>query len=420
MPPCGGGMEIKMSIMPTEKQKRFLDWELGVFFHFGIRTFNTMLDSEKKHQNPETFNPTNLDCEQWISTIKEAGAKYAVFTAKHHDGFAMWPSKFTDYSIKKSPWKNGKGDVVREFVDACRKYDIKVGIYYNPSQWGMEEMNNDEYNDYVINQASELLSGYGNIDYIWFDGAGSESHTYDVPRLVNTIRTLQPGIMIFNMWDPDTRWIGNEASLAPMYNSNIVNNLHVSIYTDNKDELSDKKFLPGECDCLMTGDGWNWFYDDNARVKSVKELMGMYMYSVGRGSNMLINISPDREGKICDEHRKLFLEFGENIRSLYKNPVAGMEDVEYEKNEYIVTLPKSALINTVILEEEYSEKFIEHFSIGICPKYNNLYHRAFIGETVGHKRICKFPPLYCDKVKITTDETEDSKLLKNITVTYTD
>ncbi len=404
--------------LPTKRQKEFLDWELGVFFHFGIRTFNQMKDCDKKEQKPETFNPSELDCLQWIETIKEAGAKYAVFTAKHHDGFAMWPSEYTDFSVKNSPWKNGKGDVVREFVDACRKYDIKVGIYYNPSQWGMEDMDNDEYNDYVIKQSSELLSNYGKIDYIWFDGAGSEEHTYDVPRLVKTIRKLQPDIMIFNMWDPDTRWIGNEAGFAPMYNKNIVKCLDKSIHTSDKDELDEEIFLPGECDCLMSGDGWNWFYYDECRLKSVDELMGMYLYSVGRGANMLINISPDTTGKISGEHRQRFLEFGKAIKKLSEAPAIDKSCITYDENKYIVTLPETAMVNTVILEEEYDDEFIESFEISLVPEFNTLSHRVFIGETVGHKRICTFPPLYSDKVIIKTDKPAKDYKIKNITVAY--
>ena len=408
-----------MSKLPTERQKEFLDWEFGVFFHFGLRTFNDMKDCDKLHQDPETFNPTELDCEQWIKTIKEGGAKYAVFTAKHHDGFALWPSKYTDYSVKNSPWKKGNGDVVQEFVDACRKYDIKVGIYYNPSQWGMENMDNDKYNQYVIDQASELLSNYGKIDYIWFDGAGSEEHQYDVPRIVQAIRTLQPEIMIFNMWDPDTRWIGNEAGFAPMYNSNIVKSLNKSVYTSDKDKLEEEMFLAGECDCLMSGNGWNWFYNEtNNRLKSVDELMGMYMYSVGRGSNILLNIGPDRRGLISDEHKKRFLDFGKAVKKLTENPIADNSCVSYEDNKYIITLPKSALVNTVILEEEYAEDYIENFDIGLIPEFNSKSHRVFIGETVGHKRICTFPALHSDKVIIRTDKKASPDRLKNILVTY--
>ena len=406
--------------LPTQRQKEFLDWELGVFFHFGIRTFNRMKDCDKREQKAESFNPSELDCTQWIKTIKEAGAKYAVFTAKHHDGFAMWPSEYTDFSVKNSPWKNGKGDVVREFVDACREYDIKVGIYYNPSQWGMEDMDNDEYNDYVIKQSSELLTNYGKIDYIWFDGAGSEEHTYDVPRLVKTIRELQPDIMIFNMWDPDTRWIGNEAGFAPMYNKNIVRCLDKSIYTSDKDELGKETFLPGECDCLMSGDGWNWFYYDGCRLKSVDELMGMYMYSVGRGANMLINISPDTTGKISDEHRQRFLDFGKAIKELTDIPAVDKSCIEYDEDKYIVTLPETDMVNTVILEEEYADDFIEKFEIALVPEFNTLNHRVFIGETIGHKRICTFPPLYSDKVIIKTDKPADKNRIKNIKITYSE
>lgn len=404
--------------LPSERQKEFLEWEFGIFFHFGLRTFTSMKDTDKKHMEADTFCPTKLDCEQWISTIADAGAKYAVLVTKHHDGFAMWPSKYTDYSVKNSPWKNGNGDVVREFVDACRKFNIKVGLYYNPSQWGMEEQDNDAYNDYVVNQATELLSNYGKIDYIWFDGAGSEKHQYDVPRIVHTIRTLQSDIMIFNMWDPDTRWIGNEAGIAPMYNTNVVDSLHISVYTDAQ-EKQDTQFLPGECDCQLSGTGYNWFWCEKTnRLKSVPELMGMYDYSVGRGSNMLLNVSPDPTGQIHPEHCKRLLEFGAKIRELYDSPIADYSNVELEENgKYTVTLPYSALVNTVILEEAYADRWIEEFEIGLCPQWGSSFYKVYMGETVGHKRICRFPELFCDKVRICTNEKE-GHLLKNILITY--
>lgn len=407
-----------MKYLPSERQKEFLDWEFGAFFHFGLRTFTSMKDTDKRHMEADTFRPSDLSCEQWISTIAAAGAKYAVMVTKHHDGFALWPSAYTEYSVKNSPWKDGKGDVVREFVDACRKYGIKVGMYYNPSQWGMEEQDNDAYNRYVIDQTTELLSNYGKIDYIWFDGAGSEGHQYDVPRLVRTIRTLQPEIMIFNMWDPDTRWIGNEAGIAPMNNCNVVDALHISINTDEQ-EKQVTQFLPGECDCQLSGTGWNWFWsEENNRLKSLDELMGMYDYSVGRGANILLNVSPDRTGRIHPEHCARLMEFGEKIRRLYEAPLADNSCVEYTaEGEYTVTLPHSALVNTVILQEEYAGEWIRSFSVGLCPQYGHTFYTVYRGETVGHKRICRFPALYCDKVRIQTDE-KGGKLLKNILVTY--
>ena len=243
-------------------QLEFLNWEMGVFFHFGIRSFyEGHKDWDLKDMPLAGFNPTELDCEQWIKTAKEAGVTYAVLVCKHHDGFANWPSEYTEYSVKNTPWKDGNGDVVREYVDACRKHGIKVGLYYSPAQFGSIKMEPKEYDDYFINQISELLTNYGKIDYLWFDGCGSEKHKYDTVRIVKAIRALQPEILIFNMWDPDTRWIGNEAGLANIPNSNIVRSLDFSVMTRNKDELGDEVFLPGECDCRIRRR--NWFYSEN-------------------------------------------------------------------------------------------------------------------------------------------------------------
>ena len=147
-----------------ERKLEYLSWELGVFFHFGIRTFyEGHIDWDLKPMPAEAYNPTELDCEQWIRTIKAGGAKYAVLVCKHHDGFANWPSKYTDYSVAATPWRDGKGDLVREFVDACRKYDMNIGLYYSPAQFGSVKMDHKEYDDYFINQISELLSNYGKI-----------------------------------------------------------------------------------------------------------------------------------------------------------------------------------------------------------------------------------------------------------------
>ncbi|MBR5009551.1 MAG: alpha-L-fucosidase, partial [Clostridia bacterium] len=209
-------------IIPTSKQLEFLSWEVGMFFHFGIRTFfNGHRDWDGEEMSPDKFCPEYLDCRQWLKSAKLIGAKYAIMTAKHHDGFALWPTKLSPYSVAASPWKNGRGDVVKEFTDACRAEEIKCGLYYSPAQWGshaVEFKDGREYDDYFIGQISELLSNYGKIDYIWFDGCGSNSHTYDQKRIVGEIRRLQPGILIFDMWDPDTRWVGNEDGYAPSPN----------------------------------------------------------------------------------------------------------------------------------------------------------------------------------------------------------
>ena len=190
-----------MRVKPTKGQIEFLSWEFGVFFHFGIRSFYPgHVDWDGREMDASAFNPDALDCEEWVKMAKDVGATYAILTTKHHDGFALWPSKYSQYSVAQTPWKEGKGDVVREFVNACRKYGIKVGLYYSPAQWGSHAIkfeNAKEYDDYFINQISELLGNYGKIDYLWFDGCGSEGHEYDKKRIVAEIFRLQPEIQTF-------------------------------------------------------------------------------------------------------------------------------------------------------------------------------------------------------------------------------
>ena len=158
-------------MLPKKGQLAFLDWEFGVFFHFGIRSFYPgHVDWDGREMPPSGFCPENLDCEDWILAAKEAGATYSVLTAKHHDGFSLWPSAYSSYSIADTPWKDGRGDVIRDYVDACRKHGIKVGLYYSPAQWGgsaIKFSNEKEYDDYFINQITELLTNYGRIDYLW-------------------------------------------------------------------------------------------------------------------------------------------------------------------------------------------------------------------------------------------------------------
>ena len=199
-----------------QKKLEFLNWEFGVFFHFGIRSFFPgHKDWDGKEMTMEAFDPKELDCESWLKMAKDGGATYAILTCKHHDGFALWPTKYSEYSVAGAPWKNGKGDMVREFVDACRKTNMKVGLYYSPAQWGkyaISFQNGKEYDDYFISQISELLTNYGKIDYLWFDGCGSEGHEYDRARIIGVIGALQPDILTFcdPEWSPGVRWIGNE------------------------------------------------------------------------------------------------------------------------------------------------------------------------------------------------------------------
>ena len=173
-------MSMRTAI-PTQRQLEYQDWEFGLFLHFGIRTFyEGHRDWDGQAMSPEQFSPSAFDCKQWVETAKKAGARYMVLTAKHHDGFANWPSKYTDSSVASSPWREGKGDVIREFSEACHRYDMKMGLYYSPADASAPHYSDEKaYDDYFINQVGELLTGYGEVDILWFDGCGSEKHTYD-------------------------------------------------------------------------------------------------------------------------------------------------------------------------------------------------------------------------------------------------
>lgn len=397
-----------------KEQLNFLDWEFGVFFHFGIRTFNEgHKDWDMKPMELASFNPTDFDCDDWIKTIYDAGAKYAVLVCKHHDGFANWPSAYTDYSVKNTPWENGNGDVVREYVAACRKYNIKVGLYYSPAQFGSSEMNCKDYDDYFINQIRELLTNYGKIDYLWFDGCGSEEHQYDTVRIVAEIRKCQPEILIFNMWDPDTRWIGNEAGVAHSPNKLFVDALDFSIQKDKKDILEETKFLPAECDCRMRLDNWFYSEKDAHTVKSLDELMGLYYYSVGRGANLLINIGPDRRGKLPEEDKKALLAFGEKIRENFQDFLPC--EIITESKKIIIEI-ETQLINHVVLAEEITDEEIENFEIKAYPYPYGDPITVYRGTTIGHKAICQFPAIKTNSIEVTFDKNKrvssDIKFIK--------
>lgn len=395
---------MRENVLPTARQLEFLNWEFGMFFHFGIRSFYPgHKDWDNRPMELSAFNPDGLDCDEWIRVSREAGAKYAILVCKHHDGFANWPTKYSDYSVANTPWKDGKGDVVREFVDACRKYDMKVGLYYSPAQWGGQTAfeNGSEYDDYFINQISELLGNYGQIDYLWFDGCGSENHEYDQPRIIKAIRSLQPEILIFNMWDPDTAWVGNEDGYAPVSNSNFRDSVDFSMMTDEKEQISHVRFLPAECDCKMRS---TWFdcEPNEHTIKTLDELMGIYEMSVGRGANLLLNIGPDCRGRLPEKDAARLKEFGEEIRRRYGTPLpefGGMtaeggntwsirtkqfDGAETEED----TLPQ--LVNRLVIMEDMEKGGqVESFRVyAHTPGYRKNRFCIYEGKTIGHKAIC--------------------------------
>lgn len=297
-------------LTPSERQKEWYDREIIAFFHFGINTFEDFVNEGDGRAPAAIFNPTGLDCEQWMETLKSAGIPSAILTAKHADGFCLWPSRYTDYGVKNSAWKGGKGDVVREFVDACEDYGIKAGIYLGPHDRHEHlhpDYSTEKYKQYYASQLRELMTGYGKIWETWWDGAGADelttplySYWYDI------VRENQPDCVIFGTKNSypfaDVRWMGNEAghvgdpcwattdSVCIRDEAAYYKGLNEGSYTGNA-------YIPAETDVSIRP---SWFYhpEEDSRVKSVKELWDIYCTSVGRNSVLLLNFPPDRRGLI--------------------------------------------------------------------------------------------------------------------------
>ncbi|MDQ3812506.1 MAG: alpha-L-fucosidase [Armatimonadota bacterium] len=409
--------------IPTPQQLAFQDWEFGLFLHFGIRTFyEGHRDWDGKPMSPAAFNPTSLDCDQWARVAQEAGMKYIVFTAKHHDGFANWPSRCTDFSVASTPWQGGHGDVVREFTDACHRHDLKVGLYYSPAEWGSPTYENPkEYDDYFIRQVSELMTGYGEINMLWFDGCGSEGHEYDWPRIIGEIRRMQPNILIFNMGDPDYRWVGNEAGIAPLPCWNTVEAVPVSINTDQLEATADAQpqWLPAECDCRMRE--VNWFYSDadEHTVKSLDELMGLYYYSIGRGCNLLINIGPDRRGLLPDKDAARLLEFGAEIRRRFGHPLATLSDCRPAEQGWECSLQQPRFIDHAMIQEDLTTgEHVRRFALEVTSAYGGAPIVVYEGRNIGHKAICRFPPIKARNVRLTIREADGLVRIRALELHY--
>ena len=264
-------------------------------------------------------------------------------------------------------------------------------------------MNGKEYDDYFLHQIRELLTDYGRIDYLWFDGCGSEGHAYDTERIVREIRKCQSEILIFNMWDPDTRWAGNEAGIAHSPNRLAADALDFSINSEIRDLLDEPRFLPVECDCRMRQDNWFYSEKDAHTVKSLDELMGLYEYSVGRGANLLINIGPDRRGRLPEEDRQALLAFGAKIREQFTEFVP----CAVTQGEKKLTLEMDTqLINLAVLTEEIADGEIESFEIKAYPYPYGEPVTVYRGTTIGHKAICRFPAIRTGRIEIAFDRAK--------------
>jgi alpha-L-fucosidase len=292
--------------LPSARQVEWYHREMIAFFHFGMNTFMNVNEGDG-HAGAENFKPTALDCNQWMRVLKKAGIPCAIFVAKHADGFCNWPSRYTDYSLKHSPWKNGHGDAVKEFTEACAKAGIKAALYLGPFDRHDKRYGTPAYGDYYANQLSELLRNYGRIWEIWWDGAGADKLTTPFyTRWADTVRTLQPQCVIFGTKNSypfaDCRWAGNESGSAGDPCWSTINPFSIRDESGHIDELNHGErdgtaYVPAEVDVSIRP---SWFYHENedGAVKTVEELWRIYLQSVGHNSVLLLNFPPDKRGLI--------------------------------------------------------------------------------------------------------------------------
>lgn len=449
--------------LPSERQLAWHELEFYGFVHFNMNTF-TNKEWGFGDENPALFNPTELDCRQWAQICKNAGMKGIIITAKHHDGFCLWPSKYTEHSVKNSPWKNGQGDVIRELANACKEYGLKIGIYLSPWDRNHADYGKPEYITYYRNQLRELLTEYGEIFEVWFDGANggtgyyggaNESRLidretyYDWPNTQKIVRELQPDACMFSDAGPDVRWCGNEQGWVNSTNWNL---------------LRLNEYFPG-CSCaerLRTGDddgthwvpaevdvsirpGWFYHESEDTLVKSLSDLLDIYYKSVGRNASLLLNIPVDARGLIHEKDAEKLLEFGKTIKSDFSDEKASGKTVQasnvransekykasnvndIDKETYWTTDDGVTSASIVIDFEEATE--IKHF---IVQEYIKLGQRvqafrveAFVDNrwieitsetTIGYKRIMRFPVVNATSIRFEIQKSKACPVISNIEV----
>lgn len=310
----GAAAQNFTDVKPSPQQVGWQDLELGALIHFGPNTFMDREWGDGK-ADPSVFNPTQLDAEQWVTAAQSAGVRYVVMVAKHHDGFCLWPSRYTKYSVAASPWAGGKGDVVREVERACRKHGMKFGVYLSP--WDRHEpayRDNAAYDNFYTRQIAELARRYGPLVEFWLDGAGSEGHVYDFERYIRALRTYQPNAMIFAglsllPW-ADIGWVGNEDGVAQEENWHVVDGYRML------------RWRPVEADTPLRERHWFWHPNDEKSVKPLEKLLELYHASVGRGAQLMLGLAPDNRGLLPDSDVARLREFGEALRRLYGSNLA--------------------------------------------------------------------------------------------------
>ncbi len=326
-------MEYKFNLepfgaCPTYRQMNHLrDFTKKAFIHFGINTF-TGREWGDGTEDISIFNPTEINVRQWVSSLKEAGFTFVILTAKHHDGFCLWPSKYTEQSIKNTPYKDGKGDLVREFTDACHELDMHCGIYISPWDRNSPLWGDERYSDFFNDQLTELLSNYGKIEEVWWDGAGSTETVYKWDMWANTVRTLQPDAVMFGSLGAtpyvECRWVGNEGGYAGDPHYSTIDNYALEVENSdmlNAGKFGGERFVPAEVDVSIRP-GWFWHASQDSQVRSVKKLVTLWFNSIGRSAMMLLNFPPDTRGLLPNTDIENSIAADKIIKELFANNLA--------------------------------------------------------------------------------------------------
>jgi alpha-L-fucosidase len=401
-----------VDLKPSPQQVEWQDLEMGAIIHFGPNTF---LNQEwgDGTADPKVFNPTQFDPEQWMRALQAARVKYVVFVAKHHDGFCLWPSSQTDYSVKSSPWEGGKVDMVRRVENAARKYGLKFGVYLSP--WDRHEpryKNSEDYDHYYMAELDELAQHYGDLEEFWLDGAGSAGHVYNFARYVEELRMSQPNTLVcadMALFEyGDIRWVGNEEGIISYENWNVI------------DRHGYLRWRPVEADTPLRKRHWFWHPDDEASLKSVPELMATYEKTVGRGGQLMLGIAPDRRGLLPEADVKRLEEFGEAIKerygkSLTANHVTSDRETELaldgnpdsfwsapERTHHAVlevNFGKPVTFDHALtMEWLNSGQHVQKYAIEIYRE--GKWVRVGGGSAIGHKKIDAFPRSTASRVRL--------------------
>ena len=436
-------------VVPSERQLRWQALEFQAFVHFGMNTF-TDREWGEGTEDPKLFNPTDFDAGQWVEAVQAAGIRGLIVTAKHHDGFCLWPSRFTEHSVKNSPWRNGKGDVVGEVAAACRKAGLAFGVYLSP--WDRHEPTYGDspcYNDHFKNQLRELLTQYGEISEVWFDGACGEGpngkrQVYDWAGYFALIRELQPGAVI-SIMGPDARWIGNEAGVTRESEWSVIPVIGFDDLPDEKNpggiahldaqtrdlgsfgriaEVARLRgrllWYPGQVDVSIRP-GWFYHAGEDDKVKPLDHLLDIYYTSVGGNAQLLLNIPPDKRGRIHENDARRLKELGDRLRSTFAVNVAetGKITLFFENtlvdgiderrratgysipgiDVFEVDLGGPKRFNVAMINEDIREgQRIEAFALDIWNGTD--WKEIALGTTVGWKKLLRFSIVEAVKVRV--------------------